>query len=300
MCECDLDYIFSFSYERAFEEVFTRAVDPFKCNDACLDAKAELFTFVEFCESVEECKALFYDINICCASDCSEATQEGYLTSDQALFCSGFGDFTCFDSCSDGSYSYTQASSEIELVCKCDSTNTALFGGSMSYSNSFDLLDGFCDSSSCADALTDLYMGQSFSFLYSYSYSAVKDLIADELGCSFQCYISSCGCPGSFLETWCDERYHTIEAQYCNEAESNCENSCGGAACYLYKSGSEDDDDAPSEDDDASSGECYISQCGCPESYAESWCSEENAKISDDWCAASESNCMNCNGQYCT
>jgi hypothetical protein len=106
----------------------------------------------------------------------------------------------------------------------------------------------------------------------------------------FMCYLSDCGCPGSFMETWCSKDSALITAGWCNMEEANCEGSCGGTACYPDMTPTA----APVE------MECFISQCGCPDAFAHSWCSEATAKITSEWCAASESNCAgHCSGSYC-
>jgi hypothetical protein len=42
----------------------------------------------------------------------------------------------------------------------------------------------------------------------------------------------ACGCPGAFLESWCDETStsHKITTDWCVESESNC-GTCQGVWC---------------------------------------------------------------------
>merc|ERR1719198_1353743 len=119
----------------------------------------------------------------------------------------------------------------------------------------------------------------------SYSYS-----MSSESG-AFSCYIDECGCPGSFLKTWCSSTTGLITSEWCNESPENCEH-CTGSVCYAGEEPEEPE--TPSEDK-----ECYINQCGCPGSFAETWCSENTAKITSPWCGESESNCAMCSGSYC-
>jgi len=44
---------------------------------------------------------------------------------------------------------------------------------------------------------------------------------------------------------------------------------------------------------------CYNSACGCPGSFAQPWCTEDNAMINSEWCSASAANCASCNGDFC-
>ena len=50
-------------------------------------------------------------------------------------------------------------------------------------------------------------------------------------------------------------------------------------------------------------GTCYVSACGCPDAFLESWCDETNPdelKLTDNWCEESEPNCVGCGGAWCT
>jgi hypothetical protein len=45
------------------------------------------------------------------------------------------------------------------------------------------------------------------------------------------CYIAECGCPGAFLEDWCDKT-KLAGTDWCRESESNCNlGGCGGTWC---------------------------------------------------------------------
>jgi len=45
---------------------------------------------------------------------------------------------------------------------------------------------------------------------------------------------------------------------------------------------------------------CFINQCGCPGSFKEAWCNEDINEIKGDWCPASQSQCEQCSGTWCT
>jgi len=45
--------------------------------------------------------------------------------------------------------------------------------------------------------------------------------------------------------------------------------------------------------------ECFISSCGCPGEFAESWCTLDNSVMSGEWCSASEDQCGTCGGVFC-
>jgi len=44
---------------------------------------------------------------------------------------------------------------------------------------------------------------------------------------------------------------------------------------------------------------CYINECGCPGSFAETWCSASTAMITASWCNEAEANCAVCQGSVC-
>merc|ERR1719285_955256 len=46
-------------------------------------------------------------------------------------------------------------------------------------------------------------------------------------------------------------------------------------------------------------GACFIMQCGCPDSFKESWCTIESHKMADDFCGSNQQNCEVCNGIFC-
>lgn len=48
----------------------------------------------------------------------------------------------------------------------------------------------------------------------------------------------------------------------------------------------------------AGDGACYISQCGCPNNFKESWCSETSHRYVDNHCSKKE-NCLSCSGAWC-
>ena len=43
------------------------------------------------------------------------------------------------------------------------------------------------------------------------------------------CGISECGCPGAYLESWCDET--KTNGAWCSQSESNCAGCHGGVWC---------------------------------------------------------------------
>jgi len=45
-----------------------------------------------------------------------------------------------------------------------------------------------------------------------------------------KCYISECGCPGSFKKTWCSETQHRMQG-WCEETQDRCEKNCNGNWC---------------------------------------------------------------------
>ena len=50
-------------------------------------------------------------------------------------------------------------------------------------------------------------------------------------------------------------------------------------------------------------GTCWISECGCPGAFLESWCDESSTShriTTSDWCMESEANCNACHGVWCT
>ena len=49
--------------------------------------------------------------------------------------------------------------------------------------------------------------------------------------CNFlgNCFIPECGCPGAFLQPWCDETKQ-VSIAWCQKSESNCK-SCTGTWC---------------------------------------------------------------------
>jgi len=47
---------------------------------------------------------------------------------------------------------------------------------------------------------------------------------------------------------------------------------------------------------------CFISECGCPGSFLQAWCTEENAALGhsdSSYCHLSEQGCLSCNGMWC-
>jgi hypothetical protein len=46
-------------------------------------------------------------------------------------------------------------------------------------------------------------------------------------------------------------------------------------------------------------GVCFIAQCGCPDHFKENWCTINDHKYSDSFCATSQANCETCNGAWC-
>ena len=103
------------------------------------------------------------------------------------------------------------------------------------------------------------------------------------------CYIDQCGCPGSFTEFWCSEDTAKITSPWCGESEEHC-GMCGGSFC------SADLEVIPV----GPTGECFISQCGCPGSFKQEWCTETVAKITSEFCTFDEDHCGNhCAGTYC-
>merc|ERR1719450_1978576 len=60
--------------------------------------------------------------------------------------------------------------------------------------------------------------------------------------------------------------------------------------------------DAPVVSTDApvtGDGACFISQCGCPDSFKESWCTVESHEMQDTFCGQNQQNCETCNGAWC-
>merc|ERR1711972_1112068 len=49
----------------------------------------------------------------------------------------------------------------------------------------------------------------------------------------------------------------------------------------------------------SSGGACFIFQCGCPDSFKESWCHPSHHQIMSDFCRESQSNCETCIGSWC-
>ena len=48
-------------------------------------------------------------------------------------------------------------------------------------------------------------------------------------------------------------------------------------------------------------GNCWISDCGCPGAFLQSWCDENNPQHQmSPVCGASKSNCISCGGTWCT
>ena len=43
-------------------------------------------------------------------------------------------------------------------------------------------------------------------------------------------------------------------------------------------------------------GVCRIQTCGCPDNFLNEWCTDENSKSTDSFCAANQENCNNCDG----
>jgi len=107
-----------------------------------------------------------------------------------------------------------------------------------------------------------------------------------------ECYINQCGCPGSFLYSWCSEHSAKITSPWCNESEDHC-GMCSGSYC------ADNNDSTPPTPPPAPTGECFISQCGCPGNFAQEWCTEASAKITSPWCNDNDSNCGTCSGTYC-
>jgi len=46
-------------------------------------------------------------------------------------------------------------------------------------------------------------------------------------------------------------------------------------------------------------GACFILQCGCPDSFKESWCNEQSHQLTDTFCGANQQNCETCAGIFC-
>merc|ERR1719367_1441814 len=42
-----------------------------------------------------------------------------------------------------------------------------------------------------------------------------------------------------------------------------------------------------------------MAQCGCPDSFKESWCTVKDHKYKDDFCAVNQANCETCSGAWC-
>merc|ERR1719392_232764 len=60
--------------------------------------------------------------------------------------------------------------------------------------------------------------------------------------------------------------------------------------------------DAPVVSTDApvtGDGACFISQCGCPDAFKESWCTVESHEMQDTFCGQNQQNCETCNGAWC-
>merc|ERR1719450_326950 len=60
--------------------------------------------------------------------------------------------------------------------------------------------------------------------------------------------------------------------------------------------------DAPVVSTDApvtGDGACFVSQCGCPDAFKESWCTVESHEMQDTFCGGSQQNCETCNGAWC-
>jgi hypothetical protein len=107
------------------------------------------------------------------------------------------------------------------------------------------------------------------------------------------CYNYNCGCPGSFKENWCTESNSYVSSSWCQESSSNCQNNCGGAWCAEAE-----EDDTPLEG--CVEGGCYISECGCPGSYLQTWCESSTTLVQSDWCQEQENRCTtNCGGTWC-
>ena len=45
---------------------------------------------------------------------------------------------------------------------------------------------------------------------------------------------------------------------------------------------------------------CFIQECGCPGSFKQTWCDDENVMVDDIWCSDSEENCKQCDGVMCS
>lgn len=46
-------------------------------------------------------------------------------------------------------------------------------------------------------------------------------------------------------------------------------------------------------------GTCFIMQCGCPDSFKESWCNISNGQMRDSFCGSNQQNCEICTGIFC-
>ena len=133
-------------------------------------------------------------------------------------------------------------------------------------------------------------MGPAISVALGFDVAVAEVLSTPVVEMPFACYISDCGCPGAFAETWCSSDSALITADWCNLEEANCAGSCNGNICYP--------DTSPTPAPVAM--ECYISQCGCPDAFAHSWCSEATAMITSPWCEESAAHCEgHCSGSFC-
>merc|ERR1712232_1174594 len=58
---------------------------------------------------------------------------------------------------------------------------------------------------------------------------------------------------------------------------------------------------SPTEASMGSDGDaCFIKDCGCPSLVGgKSWCTEDNARMSDQWCGANAVQCSQCGGDWC-
>ncbi|KRX05782.1 hypothetical protein PPERSA_02314 [Pseudocohnilembus persalinus] len=143
------------------------------------------------------------------------------------------------------------------------------------------------------------------------SIQAGRVLESDSQG---SCYISQCGCPGSFIEDWCSSDSQLVST-WCQEKEENCA-QCDGVWCSDDDSQTDEDQEASEpedqdqdqdqdqeqdqdqdqdEDQVSTNGTCFIEQCGCPGEFKLDYCNETNV-LPAGFCQENADNCEGCAG----
>lgn len=133
-----------------------------------------------------------------------------------------------------------------------------------------------------------------------------------------QCNVKACGCGPDYGEDWCTpENAIMVNADndFCQQNQTNCEGSCGGAWCPApaptpppTPAPTPVPTPAPTPPDPTPEpepvpGQCNIKDCGCGPDYGQSWCTPENAVMSNpgnDFCQQNQANCEgSCSGDWC-